>query len=158
MRSNDPAGGSADHRQPNSISSSRSVIASMYAGLALTVVAMLFPYFDRAALTGHIRAGYPDYTAARIDAAAAAYLVYLSVVGVVGVAGWLWSVRAVKRRKRWAAIIATVMFALGATVALTDLLIKDTSGDTGLPRQLGLLGLLPCLPGLLAVTLMWRRP
>jgi hypothetical protein len=49
------------------------------------------------------------------------------------------------------------MFALGTSIALTDLLIKDTSGDTGLPPLLGWAGLLPCVAGLLAVTLLWRR-
>jgi hypothetical protein len=49
------------------------------------------------------------------------------------------------------------MFALGTTIALIDLLIKDTSGDTGLPPLLGWAGTLPCLAGLLAVLLLWAR-
>jgi hypothetical protein len=36
------------------------------------------------------------------------------------------------------------MFALGTSIALADLLIKDTSGDTGLPPLLGWVGLLSC--------------
>ncbi len=48
------------------------------------------------------------------------------------------------------------MFALGTAIALFDLLVKDTSGDTGLPPLLGWLGLLPCLAGLLAVALLWQ--
>jgi hypothetical protein len=47
---------------------------------------------------------------------------------------------------------------MATSVALTDLLIRDTSGDTGLPRLLGWVGILPYLPGLLAVTMLWRRP
>jgi plastocyanin len=47
------------------------------------------------------------------------------------------------------------MFALGTGIALTGLLIKDTSGDTGLPPLLGWVGILPYLAGLLAVTLLW---
>jgi hypothetical protein len=49
------------------------------------------------------------------------------------------------------------LFALGTSIALTDLLIKDTSGDTGLPPLLGWVGMLPCLAGLLAVILLWRK-
>ena len=49
------------------------------------------------------------------------------------------------------------MFALGTGIALIDLLVKDTSGDTGLPPLLGWAGMLPCLAGLLVVTLLWRR-
>jgi hypothetical protein len=49
------------------------------------------------------------------------------------------------------------MFVLGTGIAVIDLLVKDTSGDTGLPPLLGWAGMLPCLAGLLAVTLLWRR-
>ena len=138
----------------------RPAIGAMYAGLGLTVVAMIVPYVDHATanmLAGHIRAGYPAYTQARIDSAVTIYLVYLSVVGALGVIGWLGTIRAVKAGKRWARGAATAMFALGTGIALIDLLIKDTSGETGLPPLLGWAGMLPCLAGLLAVTLLWRR-
>jgi hypothetical protein len=39
---------------------------------------------------------------------------------------------------------------------LFDLLVKDTSGDTGLPPLLGWTGMAPCLAGLLALALLWR--
>jgi predicted permease len=132
----------------------------MYAGLAMTVIAMIVPYIDHATsntLANHIQAGYPTYTQARIDTAATTYLVYLSIIGVLGVVGWLWTVRAIKTGKRWARGAATALFALGTSIALTDLLIKDTSGDTGLPPLLGWVGILPCLAGLLAVILLWRN-
>ena len=108
-------------------------------------------------LASHIRAGYPTYTQARIDSAVTTYLVYLSVVGALGIICWLWAVWAVKAGNQWARGAATAMFALGTGIALIDLLVKDTSGDTGLPPLLGWAGMLPCLAGLLAVTLLWRR-
>ena len=49
------------------------------------------------------------------------------------------------------------MFCLGTAAALTALLVKDTSGDTGLPPLLGWIGTLPCLAGLVALTMLWRR-
>ena len=148
-------------RYRNPITARTSVIAAMCAGLALTVIATVVPYLDRVTfgtLANHIRAGYPTYSRARIDRAVTTYLVYLTVVGVLGVAGWLWSLHALKADKRWFRGCATSLFLLGTTVALTDLLIKDTSGDTGLPPLLGWIGTAPCLPGLLVVTLLWRRP
>lgn len=151
----------ADQRRPNPMTRNRSIIATMYAALALTVIATLVPYVDRATSNtpaDHIRTGYPTYGQARIDTAATTYLVYLSIIGVLGIVAWLWTVRVVKMRKRWARGAATAMVALGTGVALTDLLIKDTSGDTGLSPLLGWVGILPCLPGLLAVTLLWRTP
>ena len=132
----------------------------MYAGLGLTLAAMIVAYVDHATgnvLASHIRAGYPTYTQARIDTAVTTYLVYLSVVGALGIICWLAAIRAVKAGKRWARGAATAMFALGTGIAVIDLLIKDTSGDTGLPPLLGWAGMLPCLAGLLAVTLLWRR-
>ena len=76
----------------------------MYAGVALTVVAIIVPYIDHAAanvLADHIRAGYPAYTQARIDTAVTTYLVYLSIIGALGVICWLWTIRAVNAGKRW---------------------------------------------------------
>jgi hypothetical protein len=137
----------------------QSAIGAMYAGLGLTVVAMLVPYIDRATgnmLADHIGAGYPTYTQGRIDTAVMAYLIYLSVVGALGIICWFCVIRAVRTGKRWARSVATVVLALGVGIALFNLLVKDTSGDTGLPSLLGWVGMLPCLAGLLAVTLLWR--
>ena len=101
--------------------------------------------------------GYPAYSQARIDSAVTTYLVYLSVVAALGLICWLAAIWAVKAGKRWARGAATALFALGTGIAVIDLLVKDTSGDTGLPPLLGWAGMLPCLAGLLAVTLLWRR-
>jgi len=138
----------------------RPAIGAMYAGLGLTVVALIVLYVDHGTanvLADHIRAGYPAYARARIDSAVTTYLVYLSVVGALGIICWLGTIRALKAGKRWARGAATVMFALGTGIALIDLLVRDTSGDTGLPPLLGWAGMLPCLAGLLAVMLLWRR-
>lgn len=138
----------------------RSAIGVMYAGLGLTVAAMIAAYVDHATanvLASHIRAGYPAYTPARIDSAVTTYLVYLSVVGALGIICWLAAIWAVRAGKQWARGAATAMFAAGTGIAVIDLLVKDTSGATGLPPLLGWAGMLPCLAGLLAVTLLWRR-
>jgi hypothetical protein len=138
----------------------RSAIAAMYAGLGLTVIAMIVAYVDRATanvLAGHIQAGYPGYSRARIDDAVTTYLIYLSVVGMLGIISWLGTIRAIRAGKRWARGVATAIFVVATIIALTDLLIKDTSADTGLPPLLGWIGMLPCLAGLLAVGLLWTR-
>jgi hypothetical protein len=141
-----------------SVKHEQSAIVAMYAGLALTVVMLIVPYIDHATanvLADHIRAGYPTYSHARIDTAVTTYLVYVSIIGALGVISWLWTIRTVNAGKRWARGAATAMFALGTGIALFDLLVKDTSGDTGLPPLLGWIGMLPSLAGLLAVTLLW---
>jgi hypothetical protein len=139
----------------------RPAVGAMYAGLGLTVVALIVLYVDHATanvLAGHVRAGYPTYTQARIDRAVTTYLVYLTAVGAIGIICWLAAIWAVNTGKRWARGAAAVLFVLGTGIALADLLVKDTSGDTGLPPLLGWAGMLPCLAGLLAVVLLWRRP
>jgi hypothetical protein len=138
----------------------REAVGVMYAGLGLTVAAMLTAYVDQATtkvLANHIRAGYPTYTPARIDTAVTIYLVYLSAVGALGILGWLWAIRILRAGKRWSRAAATTLFVIGSSVAITDLLIKDTSGETGLPPLLGWAGILPCLAGLTVVVLLWRR-
>jgi len=133
----------------------------MYAGLVLTVVATIAPYVDRATggvLADHIENGYPTYTQDRIDSAVTLWVLILSVVGALGVLSWIWTIWAVRTEKEWARWAATTMFALGTSLALTALLIKDTSGDTGLAPLLGWIGMLPCLAGLVAVALLWRYP
>lgn len=132
-------------------------IAAMFAGLTVTIVALVVPYLDRAGLVSHIRAGYPSYSAARIDTAADNYLIYLTIVGVLGVFCWLAAVWTVTAGMGWARWATAGIFAIATTVALTDLLIRDTSGDTGLPPLLGWIGLLPCLAGLVAAGLLLRR-
>ena len=138
----------------------RSAIVAMYAGVALTVVAMIVLYIDHATanvLADHIRDGYPVYTQDRTETAVTTYLVYLSTIGALGVVSWFWTIRAVNAGKRWARGAATAMLVLGTSIALLDLLVKDTSGDTGLPQLLGWVGMLPSLAGFLAVTLLWMR-
>ncbi|HEX5993676.1 MAG TPA: hypothetical protein VFY84_00905 [Jiangellales bacterium] len=139
----------------------RSVIAPLYVGLALTVVSLLVLYVDHATenvLAGHIRSGYPSYDQARIDAAVTTYLIYLSVVGALGILSWLFAIRATSKGRRWARWFAATMFVVGTSVALFNLLVEDTSGDTGLPPLHGWVGLLPSMAGLAAVIMLRRTP
>ncbi|WP_285564893.1 hypothetical protein OG521_24215 [Streptomyces sp. NBC_01463] len=141
--------------------SARGAAGAMYAGLGLTVAATVLPYVDRATthrLADHIRAGYPSYTRTRVDSAVTTWLVLLSVIGALGVAAWIWTAWAVRADKRWARPAATVLLVLGVGTGLTGLLTRDTSGETGLPPELGWAGMAPCLAALLAVALLWRRP
>ena len=68
-----------------------SAIAAMAAGLALTIVATIVPFIT-STLRDHIRAGYPDYTAARVDTAVNIWLIILTIIGALGAVGWLGSI------------------------------------------------------------------
>lgn len=139
---------------------SRSAVRAMYVGVALTLVATIVPYIDRATadvLTDHIRTGYPTFTADRVDTAVTTYLVLLSAVGALGIFAWLWTIRAVKAGKRYARPVAITLLGVGTVVALAGLFVRDTNGEPGLPPLLGWVGLLPCLAGAVAVALLLRR-
>lgn len=82
--------------------------------------------------------------------------VWLAILTALGVAGWLSTIWATRRRMGWARWAATALFVLGTLVALTALLTKDTSGETGLAPLLGWIGLLPSVAGAWAVRLCWQ--
>jgi hypothetical protein len=138
----------------------RTAVAALWTGMVLTVLATAAPWIDRMTtgiLAGHIRAGYPAYDPASIDAAALAYLVILSITGVLGIAGWIVTIVAARAGRRWARWLATSLLAVGALVSVSGLTITDTSGDVGLAPAIAWLQVLPCTAGLIAVVLLWRR-
>jgi len=137
----------------------RGALAAIAAGIALTVAAVAVVAVDHARgglLAEHIRAGYPSYSQARIDAAATLWLVYLSVVGALGIVTWAATAWAVRTGRRWAPLLAAAAFVVGTGIAVFNVVITDTSGDTGLPPLLGAVGLLPSLAGLVTLALLWR--
>ena len=77
---------------------------------------------------------------------------------MLGVLFWSVTSWAVATGKGWARCLATVIFLLAGAASLINLLITDTSGDTGLPPLLGWLGVLPCVAGLATVVQLWRTP
>lgn len=141
-------------------SQERGALAAMSVGLVLTVLVTIVPFLDGAThlLADHVRAGYPSYDAAQVSAAVRTYQYLLAGVGVLGVAAWLWTIRAVRRGRRWARGAAAAALALALVVVATALLTRDTSGDVGLAPALGWAGLLPCAAGAIAVVLLWRSP
>ena len=139
---------------------SRSSTVALLVGCVLTVVAAIAVYGGQTTsgiLTAHVRAGYPSFTQDRIDAATDIYLTYLIVLGVLGTLGWLTTLWVARRNASWARLLATGLWIVATGIALLDLTVRDTSGDTALPAIVGWTGLAPCVAGLVAVVLLWRR-
>lgn len=137
----------------------RTVLATMWTGLALTVAAAVYPFVDRATshrLADHIRAGYPSYSDHRIDNAVTAYLVILAAVGALGIVGWLAVIWAESAGKSWTRWMAVGIFTVALCLVVTGLTVTDTSGDVGLAPAIGWTQVLPCVPGLLAIMLLWK--
>jgi hypothetical protein len=103
-----------------------------------------------------VRAAYPHWPAGDVNKDRNAIAIYLAAVGVLGVGGWLWTIRAAARRPERAHRSATIMFVLGAFVALLDLTYGSEQYDRTVPLLYGLLGLIPLIPGTAAVVMLWR--
>jgi len=138
----------------------RRALAAMSVGLGLTVLVTIVPFLDGAThlLADHVAASYPSYDAAQVSTAVTTYQYLLAAVGGLGVIAWLWTIRAVRKGRRWAKGAAAAVLALALVVAATALLTRDTSGDVGLAPALGWAGVLPCVAGAVAVVLLWRAP
>lgn len=137
--------------------SARRAVVAMLTGLALSVAAMLALAANLAStdmLARHLHEVYAGYAVSPPDEVAVA--TYLFTLGGLGIVAWLWMVWAVRRQKRWARLVATGMFVLASVVAVANLTVTEY-GQTILPTQFGLAGLVPCLAGLVAVVLLWRR-
>lgn len=147
------------HRPPNLRPARypKSAVIALGAGLTLTLAATTSAHLGRAEIGGHIHSGYPGYGAAEIADGVSFYLTYLSVLGALGILGWAVTLWATAKGKHQARRIALVLFLAGTSVALFNLFVTDTSGETGLPPLIAGIGLLPSAAGLVAVMLM-RRP
>lgn len=143
--------------RPQSRSASPAIVA-MYVGLALTVLAAAVVFFDQSIggmLDAHTRAAYSGTHAGELGTVNDAVRTYLYVTGAIGVACWLWMIWAVRQHRRWARASATTIFVCAAGLALVNLLAEEY-GNTILPTTLGVVGVLPCLAGLVAVVLLWK--
>ncbi|NQE91540.1 hypothetical protein [Nocardia terpenica] len=143
-------------------SSTRRAVASLYVGLALTVIAtVLVPIvvaYATNSYTNYIQNAYPDYSTAQVDNYRQTIAIYLVVNGVLGVLAWLWIARQARRQTRTAPFLAVVLFVLGVCWALFNLLVKDSTGYPALTTLMGVIGLVPAIAGLVAVVQLWRAP
>ncbi|MFG1947069.1 hypothetical protein [Nonomuraea sp. NPDC048826] len=134
-------------------------LGALKAGLGLTVLATAVPLIDLVtldSLTGHVRAAYPQWSADLVAMDRDAIVIALTVIGALGVAGWLVAIRAVAAGARWARVVTTVLFALGAVIALTTLSLSGGAYENVVPYLYGTLGALPVAAGAVAVARVWR--
>lgn len=135
----------------------RRAAGALYTAVALELLVAAVPIVDlqtRGALAAHLQALYAPYGVPAPDASVV--VAYLVAVGVVGALGWLVTLWAVRRGWRWAPLLATVVLLVALAVTGADLAVSEY-GQPILPTWLGLVGLLPCVAGLVAVVLLWRR-
>ncbi|WP_267615235.1 hypothetical protein [Gordonia bronchialis] len=132
--------------------------AALILGGLLTLATALIPLIDHLTVhtvADHIANGYPDYSDAEIDSAATVYLVYLIALGLAGTVGWGWTLRLARRSSPWTGYLAAGLCATGWAIGLFNALVRDTSGDVGLPPLIGWIGLLPAVVGLVVLATLW---
>lgn len=135
----------------------RRAVEAMIVGLVLTLLALAAPIIDQLTtqnLAAHLHTVYAGTGVA--EPAAGAIVAYLVVVGALGTLSWVLTLRAVRRRRRGARPAATGLFLLATVLAVLDLTVSEYGNEPVLPGWLGVLGLLPCVAGLVAVVLLWR--
>lgn len=133
----------------------RLAVLAMHAGLATTALAMTALVVDlqsTGVLDAHLHEVYDGHAVDPPPPGAVA--AYLFTVGALGIVGWMSTAWAVRRRKRWARPLASVVLVLAGVVALANLSVTEYD-RTILPIQIGLVGLLPVLAGIVAVALLW---
>lgn len=136
---------------------SRSAYVALWIGLGLTVLTVVNAQLGSSLIGDHIRSGYPALAENEIAAGVGFYTTSLTVLGVLGALGWVVTIWSARRGSGWARWIAAALALSGTTIAAFALLVRDTSGDTGLPPLIGTIGLLPCAAGLVAVVFMFTR-
>ncbi|MCT2586905.1 hypothetical protein [Actinophytocola gossypii] len=132
---------------------------AMYVGLGLTILATLVPVLDIATvdtLAGHVRDAYPDWGADDVRKDRDAIAIYLVGTGALGIVLWVLTIRAFTGGRRWARAAMTAACGAGLLVALTNLSLGGDHYDVVVPYGYGVLTLLPCLAGLVAVVSVWR--
>jgi hypothetical protein len=136
----------------------RPLMIALYAGLALSVIGAVAPYVDIATadtIAVHVRDAYPDWPASEVRKDRDAIALALALLGGLGAATWAVAIAAAG--KPWARRFTTAAFAVGTIAALTVGFTGGEAYSTIVPPAYGALVTLPCLAGLAAVVLVWRR-
>lgn len=133
---------------------SRRPVAALGVGLLLTVVALVALVIDQwsaHSIADHVAALYSPL-GLHPDPNVLFGILY--VTGLIGVLLWLTTIRAVSRHHRWARVVASVVLVVATSGALLVLVVSE-HGMQIFPTAWGVLGLAPCLAGLVAVIWLW---
>lgn len=132
----------------------RPAVTAMGIGLLLTVITLTALTIDRVSV--HSIADHVDALYAPLDLHPDPNVLFgiLYVIGVTGVLLWLTMIWGVRRHRRWARVVASIVFMVSTSIALLVLFVSEY-GTQIFPTAWGILGLLPSIAGLVAVILLW---
>lgn len=78
----------------------------------------------------------------------------LIIAGVIGVAAWVWMAQSNQAGKRWARIVATLLFGIDTLSLIADINGASALSGTAATR---IYGIVIWLIGLAAIILLWQR-
>ena len=121
----------------------------MYGGAALSLIELIIGLVTIGSLRTAIHNANPSLTPSQVHTAEVAGVALAVVSGLIGVGLWLWMTWANKGGRRWARIVATVLFALNTL---------DLIAQVARPHALLslVLFILVWLAGLGAIVFLWQ--
>ena len=122
----------------------------MYVGAGLSAIGIILTLAFISTLKSAIVKKYPHYTTSQVHSAETAAIVVAIIGGLIAIALWIWMARANGAGKKWARIVASVLF------AISTLELIATVAQAHSPVSLAF-GALVWLTGLGVIVLLWRR-
>lgn len=121
-------GGGTPPPPPSAVSQPSSIalaVKLMYVGAALSLLGILVTFFMRDTIRDAVEKASADsakpMTASQVDAAVGVAVGFSVVAGLIGVALWIWMASANGKGRKWARIVATVLFGLSVLSLLGSL-------------------------------------
>jgi hypothetical protein len=130
----------------------------MYVGAALSAIAAIYTGVTASGLKTAILKSHPLYSAAQVHKAETSIVVSAIIGGLLAVGLWIWMARMNGAGRKWARIVASVLFGINTVDLLIT--ISQASAITAVEANASVsiaVGVLVWLAGLGAIVLLWRR-
>jgi len=131
----------------------------MLAGAAVSTVYLVFALIVTASIKGDLvrwnatQTKAKQLTATQVNSLATYYIVSTIIIGLIAIGLWLWMAKMNTRGRKWARIVATVLFALWSYYTYVS--IGETHGAATLITSTVIV-LVTWVIGLAALFLLWR--
>jgi len=149
-----PSGGQMPDQPPPVLMA----VKLMYTGAVLSGIAAIYTAATAGSLRAAILKSHPLYSAAQVHKAETSIVISAIVGGLLAVGLWIWMARMTGAGRKWARIVASVLFGINTVDVLIT--ISQASAITAVEANASVsiaIGVLVWLAGLGAIVLLWRR-
>jgi hypothetical protein len=138
---------------PNSV---RNAIKLMYAGAALSALAVIITAVTIGSLKAVILARHPDYTVTQLHRAEVANVTAAVIGGLIAIGLWLWMAWANGRGHSWARVVSAVLFGINTLDLLLSLSLRHSTAEAHATAAV-IIGIVVWLVGLVAIVLLFNK-